>query len=409
MNDTLPWLAIVGIGEDGVEGLSGAARAAIKGAAAVFGGTRHLTLAASLIHGEAIAWPARMKTAIPTILARRGEKIAVLVSGDPFWHGLGSLLADLVPIAEMTVFPRPSAFSLACARLGWPLQRITTISLCGHPLPTLIPHLQPRARVLALSADATTPAQVAALLVARGFGPSRMHILEALGGPRERVRETAADAFALADVGPLNLLGLDLEAGPEAAIIPRAPGLPDDFFAHDGQISKREIRALALSALAPRRGERLWDIGAGAGSIAIEWLLADPANEAIAIEADPARAARIRDNAASLGVPRLDIVAGEAPAALARLPPPDAVFIGGGARTPGLIEAAWAALAPGGRLVAHAVTLETEMVLAAARARLGGRMTRIGIARLEPLGALSGFRPAMTVTAWQVEKPWISA
>ncbi len=399
------WLAILGIGEDGVEGLSSPARAALAAARAVFGGARHLALAAPLIQGEAIAWRERLKTAIPAILARRGEPIAVLVSGDPSWFSLGSLLAEHVPMAEMRIIPAPSAFSLACARLGWPLQRLTTLSVCGRPLAALIPHLQPGCRLLVLSADETTPGKIAALLRARGFGPSRMHVLEALGGPRERGRAVRAEEFALADIDPLNLVALDLVAVPGAVVIPRAAGLADDLFAHDGQISKREIRALALAALAPRRGERLWDIGAGAGSIAIEWLLADPANTAIAIEAEPARAARIRTNAETLGVPGLEVVAGLAPAALVGLPRPDAVFIGGGARCEGVIAAAFAALAPGGRLVAHAVAAETEMALIAAHAAFGGRMSRIGIERLAPLGRLHGFRPAMTVTQWVAEKP----
>ena len=400
-----PWLGILGIGEDGVEGLSALARARLAAARVVFGGARHLALAASLITGEAIAWPARLKTAIPAILARRGVPVVVLVSGDPSWFSLGSLLAEHVPMAEMAILPAPSAFSLASARLGWPLQHVTTLSLCGRPLAALIPHMQPHRRVLALSADGTTPGAVAALLRARGFGPSRIHVLEALGGPGERRRDTLAADFALDDIGPLNLVALELVATPGAAVIPRAAGLADDFFAHDGQISKREARALALSALAPRQGELLWDIGAGAGSVAIEWLLADPANRAIAIEADPTRAARIRLNAENLGVPRLEVVAASAPAALAGLSRPDAVFIGGGARAEGVIEAVWAALAPGGRLVAHAVAIETEMALIAARAAFGGRMTRIGIERLEALGTLHGFRPAMTVTQWAVEKP----
>jgi precorrin-6Y C5,15-methyltransferase (decarboxylating) len=405
MRDDRTWLAVLGIGEDGVEGLSASARGLLARAAAVFGGARHLALAAPLIRGEAIAWPERLKTAIPAILARRGEPVAVLVSGDPLWFSLGSLLAEQVPMAEMEIVPAPSAFSLACARLGWPLQQVTTISLCGRPLAALIPQLQPRRRLLALSADGTTPGRIAALLGARGFGASRMHVLEALGGPGARVRETTASAFAFDDIGPLNLVALELAPAPGAVVIPRAAGLADERFAHDGQISKRELRALALSALAPRRGERLWDIGAGAGSVAIEWLLADPANTAIAIEADPARAARIRLNAENLGVPGIEVVVGVAPAALAGLARPDAVFIGGGARSEGVIAAAFSALAPGGRLVAHAVAIETESALMAARVVFGGRMSRIGIERLEPLGRLHGFRPAMTVTQWVVEKP----
>jgi len=405
MTDGGHWLTILGIGEDGVEGLSDVARRALGEAAAVFGGARHIALAAPLLHGEAISWPARLKTAIPAILARRGEKIVVLASGDPFCFGIGSLLAECVPLDEMRCLPAPSAFSLACARLGWALQKTALLSFCGRPLDALPPFLQPNARILALSADATTPGAIAALLTRCGFGKTRLVVLEALGGKDERIRDTAAETFAWNDINPLNLTALEIIPNPDAAIIPRTPGRAESFFEHDGQITKHEIRAIALAALAPKRGELLWDIGAGSGAISIEWMLADPANHAIAIESHPERAARIARNAQALGVPTLEIRNGRAPEALTRLPAPNAVFIGGGARQPEVIETAWNALPAGGRLLAHGVTLESETALAHAYQRLGGQMTRIHIERLEPLGSLHGFRPAMPVTQFLAHKP----
>ena len=399
------WLAILGIGEDGVEGLSGAARALVSGAELVVGGARHLALADGLIRGERLAWPSPLSAAIASICARRGSPVAVLASGDPFCYGVGNSLLRHVPADETLCLPAPSAFSLACARLGWPLQETATVSFCGRPIEPLAPLLQPGARILALSADAETPAALAAFLRERGFGPSALHLLEALGGPRERIRSTRAEQFDLDAVDALNLVAIEVVAGPAAKIIPLAAGLADDAFEHDGQITKREIRAVTLSTLAPRQGELLWDIGCGSGSIAIEWMLRHPANRALAFDENAGRAARAARNAASLGVPGLEIVTGHAPEALAGQPAPDAVFIGGGAQDAGVIDAAWAALKPGGRLVANGVTVETEALLIAARARLGGTLTRLSVERLDQIGSMHGFRPAMTVTQWAAAKP----
>ena len=352
-----------------------------------------------------LTWPSPLADALPAILARRGRPVAVLASGDPFWFGVGSLLARDVPAAELLCLPAPSAFSLACARLGWALQEVATISFCGRPLAALAPLLQPGARILALSADAGTPAAIAAFLRDRGFGPTRLHVLEALGGPRERIRSTTAQDFAADEVAALNMVALEVTAGPGARVIPLAPGLPDDAFEHDGQITKREIRALTLSALAPRRGETLWDVGCGAGSVAIEWLLRDPANRAIGIEARPDRAARAARNAVALGVPHLDVRTGRAPDALGGLPRPDAIFLGGGAHLPGMIDLAWAHLPAGGRLVGNAVTIETVEALIAAQRRYGGTLTRLAVERLDAIGGLRAFRPAMTVTQFAAVKP----
>lgn len=399
------WLAILGIGEDGVEGLSPAARALLAGAELVVGGARHLALAAALIRGEALAWARPLTDSFPALLARRGRPVAVLASGDPYCYGVGGLLAAVVPAAETIALPAPSAFSLAAARLGWALQDVATVSCCGRPVASLLPLLQPGRRLLVLSADGGTPCEIASLLRAQGFGPTCLTVLEALGGPRERLHATTAAAATGQQYAPLNLVALALQAEPGARVIPRAAGLPEEMFEHDGQITKREVRAMTLASLAPRRGETLWDIGSGSGSVAIEWMLCDPANRAVGVEMRPERAARAARNALALGVPGLALRIGRAPSCLDGLPPPDAVFLGGGAHEPGLVERAWAALPPGGRLVANGVTVETEAALLAARRRYGGQLVRLSVERLDALGGMHGFRPAMTVTQWAVARP----
>ncbi|UOK69517.1 precorrin-6y C5,15-methyltransferase (decarboxylating) subunit CbiE [Ancylobacter polymorphus] len=399
------WLTLVGIGEDGLDGLSPAARAAVEAAEIVFGGARHLALAGDAVKGEARAWPSPFARGIEAVLALRGRRVCVLASGDPFLHGVGATLARHVPAEEMRVFPAPSAYSLACARLGWPLAEVTCLTVHGRSLDLVRAHLYPGRRLLVLTSDGAGPGEIARLLAEGGFGGSHLTVLEALGGPRELVRRARAEGFALDDIDALNVLAIEVAAGEGARIIARAPGLPDALFEHDGQLTKREIRAVTLSALAPRRGELLWDIGAGAGSVGIEWMLADPSLAAIGIEEHPERAARARRNAAALGVPGLEIVEGRAPEALSGLPAPAAIFLGGGAGDEGVMDAALAALKPGGRLVANAVTLETEALLIARHAALGGDLTRLSVARAVPVGGLTGWRPAMPVTQWSWVKP----
>ena len=400
-----PWLSVVGIGEDGAGGLSPHARALVEGAELVFGGRRHLALAASLLRGAARPWPSPFEEGVRAVLAARGRRVCVLASGDPFLHGVGGTLARRVPPEEMRVVAAPSAFSLAAARLGWPLAEVTALSLHNRPAALLRPHLQPGARLLLLTSGAECPAAVAALLRADGFGASRVAVLEALGGPRERVRWAVASTFDLAGADPLNLVALEVVAGTGARVLPRAAGLDDALFEHDGQITKREIRAVTLSALAPRHGELLWDVGAGAGSVSVEWMLAHPSLRAVAVEARADRAARVRRNAERFGVPDLRVAEGCAPDALRALPEPDAVFVGGGVGSPAVLEAALGALRPGGRLVANAVTLESEAALLARHAALGGRLTRIALGRAEPLAGMTAWRPAMPVTQWVWEKP----
>jgi precorrin-6Y C5,15-methyltransferase (decarboxylating) len=396
------WLSIVGIGEDGIEGLSATARGLVANADIVFGGARHLQLAAPLISGEAKPWPSPFS--VEEVIAERGRQVCVLASGDPFFYGVGSVLANHVAPEETLVVPAPSAFSLAAARLGWALPDIALVSVHGRALDRIRPHLHPGARILALTSDSEGPEALARLLAEAGFGASRLTVLEALGGACERIRTTSAAAkFDLAGIAELNIVAVEVVASPGARVIAYAPGLADDLFEHDGQITKREIRAVTLSSLAPLRGELLWDVGAGSGSVAIEWMLAHPSLRATAIEARADRAARIRRNAAAFGVPDLEVVEGTAPKALAGLATPDAVFVGGGASD--ALNAAVAALRPGGRLVVNAVTLETEAALIGRHALLGGTFARIAIARADRVGGKTGWRAAMPVTQWVWVKP----
>nr|WP_294512167.1 precorrin-6y C5,15-methyltransferase (decarboxylating) subunit CbiE [uncultured Rhodopila sp.] len=405
MNAVRRWLSIVGIGEDGLSGLSPAARTLIAQASLVVGGKRHLSLAAAAIKGETLAWPHPPQAAFPAIMARRDESVCVVATGDPFFYGVGSLLAQLVPAAEIVCIPAISSFSLAASRLGWAVQDCGLVTLHGRTLERIVPYFQPSARILALSWDQTTPPRLAELLVRHGFPDSRIVVCEAMGGPRERIRQATASAFDLDGIDPLNLVALELTASAGARVIPLAAGLPDAWFEHDGQLTKQDIRALTLAALAPRQGELLWDIGAGSGSIGIEWMLSHPSNRAVAIERDPVRVARIARNAASLGVPDLSVVQGSAPAALPELPPPDAVFIGGGATSGGLLDAAWAALRSGGRMVVNGVTIETQAVLIERFRAMGGSLKTIQIAHADAVGGFHGMRSAMAVTQWSVAKP----
>ena len=400
-----PWLSLVGIGEDGLDGLSPAARRQLAQATLVVGGARHLALAAP-ISAPTLRWPSPIEDAIPALLARRGEPTCVLASGEPFWFGAGGLLRRHFAPEEIFCLPAPSAFSLAAARLGWSLQDCTMLSLHGRALAAIIPHLQPSAKILALSWDGATPGKLARLLVERGMGRSNLTVCEAMGGANERLRTCLAERFEMTDIADLNTIALEVVAGRGSRVLPRSAGLPDDYFEHDGQITKRETRALTLSSLAPRRGELLWDIGAGSGSIAIEWMLADPANRAIAIEQRPERATRIGRNALNLGVPALRVIEGRAPEALEDLPQPQAIFVGGGAGAPGALEFYLATLAPGGRLVVNAVTLETQAELTAAHKRWGGDLIQASFAHADPVGRFTGWRAAMQVVQWRIEKPW---
>jgi precorrin-6Y C5,15-methyltransferase (decarboxylating) len=399
-----PWLAVIGIGEDGLAGLSAAARALIDGATLLVGGERHLALVPAGA-AERLAWRQPLAETLALIAARRGTPVAVLASGDPLCYGVGATLARQFPAEEMLVLPQPSAFSLAAARLAWPLAECATITLHNHPIETINLHLAPGARILALTTDGDTPVPAAELLTKSGWGPSAMTVFAHMGGERERRIDATAETWPLGRVAALNTLAIECRPGPAARPLSRLAGLPDDAFEHDGQITKRSVRAATLAALAPLPGELLWDVGAGSGAIAIEWLRTSRALRAIAIERDAMRSAVIARNAAALGVPDLRVVQGAAPAALAGLPAPDAIFLGGSVSDAALWEALWKALKPGGRLVANAVTVEGEMQLARWYARFGGEMTRVAVSRAEAVGGYSGWRSSMSVTQLAVVKP----
>lgn len=399
------WLSVVGMGECGVRGLGDNAKELISSASTVFGGSRHLSLAGPLITGDAEPWPKPFDTAMKTVLSLRGSPVCVLASGDPFWNGVGVTLARHIAPDEMQIIPHASAFSLAAARLGWALQDTDTVSLHGRDVELIRPLLQSGRRVLALTSDEHGPAAVAKLLRESGGGSSKFYVLEALGGDYEKITATTANDFHLPAANPLNLVALLVDLEKAEAAIPLTPGMNDDRFQHDGQITKREIRALTLSALAPRRGELLWDIGAGAGSVAIEWMLRHDSMRAIAIERDAKRAGRIEVNARNLGVPNIDVVTGTAPKVLPGLQAPDAIFIGGGGSDDGVAHKAIESLKSGGRMVANAVTLEMEAALFSLHAKFGGDLVRLSVSRASPIGSMTGWRPAMPVTQWIWTKP----
>lgn len=390
-----PWLTIIGLGEDGPAGLPEASRAALGRAEIVFGAPRHLALAGAAGRGR--DWPVPFR--IDPVLAERGRNVVVLASGDPFWHGAGGSLAAALSPGEWTCHPAPSTFSLAAARLGWRLEEVLCLGLHAAPFERLVPLLGRGARAICLLRDGDAPAALAAWLTGRGFGPSRLTVLEALGGPRERVRTALAEGFGLE--GTAHPVAVAIEAA-GAPGLPRAAGLPDDLFAHDGQITKRPVRALTLSALAPRPGETLWDLGAGSGSVSVEWCLAAPGARAHSVEVRPDRAANIRRNAEAFGLsPRLAVVEGSWREAARDLPAPDAVFIGGGADSAG-IDTIWDLVPQGARLVVNAVTLESEALAALCHERHGGTLLRIELAAAEPLGGYRGWRPARPVVQWSV-------
>jgi len=390
------WLTVIGIGEDGLDGLSRAARTLVEQAEVLVGGDRHLAFVPKG-RAEYLTWRQPLVDTLPEIAAHEGRRVVVLASGDPLWYGVGALLLHRFGREAVLVLPAPSAFSLAAAAMGWPLAECTPLTLHGRPLARLALFLAPGARLLILSEDGATPAAVAALLTERGWGESALTVLERMGGPRERRIEGRAGRWSESRVADLNTVAVECVAGRSARILSRLAGLPNDAYRHDGQITKRVVRAATLAALAPLAGETLWDVGAGCGSIGIEWLRGG-GGRAIAIERNPVRLALIAENAAMLGVPELDIVPGEAPAALADLPTPDAVFLGGGTGVPGVFEQVWSRLRPGGRLVANAVTVAGEARLAAWHGQHAGQLTRIAVSEAEPLGSGHAWRPFMPVT-----------
>ncbi|MGB7364920.1 MAG: precorrin-6y C5,15-methyltransferase (decarboxylating) subunit CbiE [Rhodococcus sp. (in: high G+C Gram-positive bacteria)] len=393
---------VVGIGADGWDGLAPASRRAIESADVLFGSPRQL----AAVPGDRplrVQWPSPLIPALPGVLdAYADRRRCVLASGDPMFHGIGNTLARMLGASAIRVHPHPSSVSIACARLGWALQQADVVSLVARPVETVLPALSHGHRVLVLSEDGSTPGVLASLLQHNGFEASSMSVLEQLGGPNERVRTASvAEWMNREDVNPLNVVALEVRsAGPRRT---RVAGLDDSAYCGDGQLTKSEVRALTISALAPAPGERLWDVGGGSGSIAIEWMRTHPTCTAESFERVETRSETIRINALTLGVPSLSIRGG-APAAFERAPQPDAVFVGGGATQPGMLDACWDALAEGGRLVVNAVTAESESLVLQWYSRVGGSLRRLQVHRGEPLGSFTGWRPQMPVTQWSAVK-----
>jgi precorrin-6Y C5,15-methyltransferase (decarboxylating) len=414
-----PWLTVLGVGDNGAAGLSAAALAVVQSAQRIIGSQRLLDRLRPIFSDapapQVTAWSSREQT-LAAILACRGQPTVVLATGDPMFFGLGSTLAPVlaeagIATAEWSVIPTPGAFSLAAARMGWPLQNCRCLTVHGRPLESVRLHLAPQQKLLLLSATGETPAQVARLLAADGYGPSQITVLSHMGGADEQRLTGRADAFPEHDFAALNTLAIECHLAPGARPRPHSSGLPDACFDHDGQITKQEIRAVTLAALAPWPGAHLWDVGSGSGSIAIEWMRAAPGATALAIDHNADRVGRIGRNALALGVPDLRVVLGKVPGVLPILDedfpqPPDVIFVGGGVSAPGVLDKLWNRLPPGGRLVANAVTLQAETALAAFYAAHGGQMRRLAVSRLVPVGAqFERWDSLAPVTQLCAEKP----
>lgn len=396
-----PWLHIVGIGEDGMDGLLPATRAVVEAAEVIIGGDRHHKLSQNL-SAERLAWPSPFDALIDQLHALKGRRVVVLATGDPLWFSVGARIGRAIDPADIVYHPQLSAFQLASARMGWSMADVETLTVHGRPVEQMIAFIQPDVRLLILTTGADTPAQIAAFLSERGFGSSKMTVLAAMGGADEQRFDGVAESWAH-QVPAFNTLAVECIAAPDAALLPRVPGLADDLFQHDGTMTKQEVRAATLAKLMPMRGALLWDIGSGCGSVAVEWMRAARYARAIGIEPRADRRAHAAANALALGVPKLELIDGQVPEALAGLEPPDAVFIGGGLSRD-TFDTAWAVLRPLGRLVCNAVTLESEAQLLELHKIHGGQLVKLIINRAEPVGRLTGWRPLMPVTQWSLVK-----
>ncbi len=396
-----PWLHVVGIGEDGLDGLTPATRAVVEAAEVILGGDRHHDLSGN-ITAERLSWPSPFNAMIETIQGLKGRRAVILVTGDPLWFSVGARIGRAIPASEIVYHPQLSAFQLAAARMGWSMPDVETLTVHGRPVEQMIAFIQPDQRLLILTTGSDTPGKIARFLSERGFGQSRMTVLAAMGGEREQRFDGTAESWAH-EVPEFNTLAVECIAAPGAALLPRVPGLPDEMFASDGTMTKQEVRAATLAKLMPMRGALLWDIGAGCGSVGIEWMRAARYARAIGIEPRADRRAMAATNALALGTPGFQIIEGSAPTALADLPAPDAIFIGGGL-TADVFEAAWSALRPLGRLVANAVTLESEALMLDLYKKHGGQLVKLSVQRADAVGRLTAFRPLMPVTQWSLIK-----
>ena len=398
---TSPWLHIVGIGEDGMDGLTPATRAVVEAAEIIVGGDRHHNLSDS-VNAERVAWPSPFDALIDTLRGYQGRRVVVLATGDPLWFSVGARIGREIDPAQIVYHPQLSAFQLAAARMGWSMADVEQLTVHGRPVEQMIAFIQPGARLLILTTGAETPGQIAGFLTERGFGASSMSVLAAMGGEDEARFDGVAESWDH-QVPEFNTLAVECVAAPDAALLPRVPGLSDELFQSDGTMTKREVRAATVAKLMPMRGALLWDIGTGSGSVAIEWMRAARYARAIGIEPRADRRAMAAENALALGAPRLEIIAGDAPDCLEGLEAPDAIFVGGG-MSEEVFDGAWAALRPLGRFVANAVTLETESLLTKLHEKHGGDLARIHIDRAEAVGPYRGWRPSMPVTQWSLVK-----
>lgn len=396
-----PWLHIVGIGEDGMDGLAPATRAVVEAAEIIIGGDRHHALSGT-VTAERVAWPSPFDALISQLKSYNGKRVVVLATGDPLWFSVGARIGRAIDPSEITYHPQLSAFQLTAARMGWSLADVETLTVHGRPVEQMIAFIQPDQKLIVLTTGEETPSQIAKFLTDRGFGQSKMTVLAAMGGEKEQRFDGVAESWSHA-VPAFNTLAVECVAAPDAALLPRVPGLSDDLFQSDGTMTKQEVRAATVAKLMPMRGALLWDIGTGCGSVAIEWMRAARYARAIGIEPRPDRRAMAAENALALGAPRLELIEGEAPACLSGLEAPDAIFIGGGLSDE-VYEKAWQNLRPLGRLVANAVTLESEAELIVLHAKHGGQLTKISVNRAEPIGRLTGWRPFMPVTQWSLVK-----
>lgn len=396
-----PWLHIVGIGEDGMDGLLPATRAVVEAAEVIVGGERHHELSAA-VTAERLAWPSPFDALIGMLQELKGKRVVVLATGDPLWFSVGARIGREIDPSELVYHPQVGAFQLAAARMGWSMADLETLTVHGRPVEQMIAFIQPDARLLILTTGSETPGKIAAFLTARGFGKSKMTVLANMGGEEEQRFDGVAEGWDH-EVPPFNTLAVDCIAAPDAALLPRVPGLADDLFQNDGTMTKQEVRAATLAKLMPMRGALLWDIGTGCGSVAVEWMRSASYAQAIGIEPRADRRSMAAANALALGVPKLQLVDGTVPAALQNLPAPDAVFIGGGLSRE-TFEFAWEALRPLGRMVANAVTIESEATLIALQKDYGGELVKISVERAEAIGPLSGWKPLRTVTQWSLIK-----
>ncbi|CCH66785.1 Cobalt-precorrin-6y C5-methyltransferase [Richelia intracellularis HH01] len=399
------WLSVVGIGEDGFSSLTPIAIALVNQAKVLVGGERHLEMLPKTDVRPKLVWASPIGETIATIMSMRGQSVCVLASGDPMFYGVGVTLRRKIPLEEMTIIPTLGTLSLACARVGWSFQEVETLSLCGRPVELLSAYVYNHAKLLILSADKNTPSQVAAILQSSGYGKSKLIILERMGGNQERIITSMANSWNHTEIADLNTIAVECVADKGITALSRVSSLPDNAYHHDGQITKKEIRSITLAALAPLPGQLLWDVGAGCGSVGIEWMRTHDHCRTIAIEQDASRLKYIADNASSLGTPQLRIIFGKAPLALQNLLTPNVIFIGGGITNKGLLETCWQALPPGGKLVTNVVTVEGEMKIFDWYKQLGGNLTRIAVQKAEPIGNFWGWKAIAPITQWVVVKP----